>query len=115
MFEGLPACVRFENTLRTGFVTVTIPVIGKFCNLRRGKAMCESAQDEVADWLTAKEARMQFREPVSQQRLSNWIHRGLLNRRTQQRFFLPCKWFGGQIRITREAIVQFQEALDRQP
>ena len=107
--------MRFENILRTGFVTATIPVIGKFCNLRRGKAMCESAQNGVADWLTAKEARMQFREPVSQQRLSNWVHRGLLNRYTQQRVYLECEWFGGQLRITRKAIEQFQENLERRP
>lgn len=71
--------------------------------------MRENDVDSDAEWLTVKQAMLAFGEPVSQQTLSHWMNRGVLNRHTQIRVILHSRKIGGQIRIQRAWISKFIE------
>ncbi len=63
--------------------------------------------------LTIKEACREFSEPKPRRTLNDWLHRGVLNRKTGIRVFLAYELLGGQIRISRESVHAFINDLKR--
>ncbi len=75
--------------------------------------MESSVTKDPNERLTAKAARDEFPESKTQQTLSNYIHRGVLNKHTGERIFLAYNVEGGQIRVTRKSVHEFIAALNR--
>lgn len=75
----------------------------------------DQPEQKLSKKAACREASSTLGTDISCDRLTKWLLRGVLNQHTKERFFLAYSKAGGQVTITRQALHDFIEQLNRRP